>query len=262
MNPSRVRTLVVDDEPLAREAMRLQLAETPDFDVIAECAGGEEAIVEIEAQRPDIVFLDIQMPGCDGFDVITRLDQAMPLTVFVTAYQQHALRAFDSYALDYVLKPVDPERFQTTLDRVRRRVAQRRAGHGNTELTNFVAELVGRQQRPERLVFKSMGHLVLLAPEELQWIEASGNYVKIHAEGKKYLVRDTIGRMERRLESDQFIRIHRSSIVNVNYIREVRSSDSTGDIEVLLCNGKDLPVGRSYRAAILQRVADFGGSES
>jgi len=253
-----IRTIIVDDEPLGREAVCSLLAEAADFPVVDECDGGEAAIRQIKALQPDAVFLDIQMPGCDGFDVMTRLGDRMPLTVLVTAYDQFAVRAFDSYALDYVLKPVEPERFRKTLDRVRQKCRGQDAG----DLRGLIDEITGRRPRPDRLMFQSAGHLVLFAPDELQWVEAAGNYVKLHGAQRECLVRQPIAETERRLDAARFVRIHRSYLVNLAAVRELRAAGRGGDPVVILCDGTKLPVSRTHLAAITARLAEmprFGG---
>ncbi|MFC1759151.1 LytR/AlgR family response regulator transcription factor [Planctomycetota bacterium] len=248
----RIRAIIVDDEPLGREAVRRLVAQASDFVVIAECAGGEEALREIPSQNPDVVFLDIQMPRCDGFDVVTRLDQSMPPTVFVTAYDEYAIRAFDVYALDYVLKPVEPVRFQKTLERVR-------SHSGDSKVTGLLDEIHGRTIVPSRLVFKTSTRLLILSPNELLWVESAGNYVRLHTADGQHLVREGIGKLAARLDRPQFIRVHRSAIVNVAVVRGLRQDDSSSDPDLHLIDGSVIPVGRSFRTDVARALQGIVG---
>ena len=249
-----IRTVIVDDEALGREAVREQLRGCTDFDVIAECTGGADAIARVRELRPDVVFLDIQMPGIDGFDVLTELGGDAPITVMVTAYDQYAVRAFEHYALDYVLKPIAPGRFAQALERIRRRVAEVRSGQGTSKLRDLLANLSGQIASPDRLVFKATRGLVFLEPDELEWVESAGNYLKVHVSGEEYLIRETMAGFCKRLDASRFLRIHRSFLVNINLIREIRAAGSGTDYEVLLRTGGTLPVGRSYREPVVARL--------
>jgi two-component system LytT family response regulator len=225
-----IRALIVDDEPLAREAIRDLLVTDGAFEIAGECASGEEAIAVLRCSRPDVVFLDVQMPGVSGFDVVEAVGaDRMPLTVFATAYDQYALKAFEAQALDYVLKPFDEERFRRVLQRVR----------GQFE----------RTPKPEhgRLAIKTGGRTVFLRREEIRWVEASGNHVKVRTADAAYLLRETIKSLEARLDPDRFVRIHRSAIVNVEHVREIRPW-YTGEYIVVLAGGQELTLSRGYRA--------------
>lgn len=252
---TKLRALIVDDERLARLKLRRFLDEEPDVEVVGECASGAEAVERIRADRPDLVFLDVQMPGLDGFAVWR---EARPReagrergcrVVFVTAHDEHAVRAFEVEALDYLLKPFDRARFQQTLDRVRR---ERRE-----TLDAKIASLLERIERPaerlDRLVVRSGGRLRFVKLHEVDWIEAEDNYVRLHAGRESHLVRDTLRRLEPRLDPRLFLRIHRSAIVNVEAIAEIRSLFH-GDYDVLLRDGTALPVGRTWRDRLLQRL--------
>ncbi|MCP4593519.1 MAG: response regulator transcription factor [bacterium] len=239
---------------MGREAVRGQLHGCTDFEVIAECTGGADAIARIRELLPDVVFLDIQMPGVDGFDVLTELGERAPITVMVTAFDQYAVRAFEHYALDYVLKPIEPGRFTQTLERIRRRVAGARSEKGTSELRDLLADLSGRTACPERLVFKATRGLVFLEPDELEWVESTGNYLKVHVGAEEYLVRETMAGFCNRLDAARFLRIHRSFFVNVNYVREIRLTGAGTDYELVLRTGRTLPVGRSYRDAVVARL--------
>src|SRR3712207_5452405 len=202
-----IRALVVDDEPLARRGIRVRLERAGGVDVIAECANGAEAVDAIRDRQPDLVFLDVQMPGLDGFDVIQEVGaERMPAVVFVTAYDAHALRAFDVHALDYLLKPIDDERFDTAVERARRRIAEREAGAMGRRLAAAMSEL-----RDRRILIKDRGRVVIIDEADVDWVEAEGDYVRIHAAGRGHLLRETMSAMADRLDPTHFARIHRST---------------------------------------------------
>ena len=253
---SLIRTVIVDDEPLARERLNDLLVPEPDIDVIGEAGTGAGAIDAIEQLRPDLVFLDVQMPGGDGFQVLEALDpRRTPTVVFVTAYDQYALRAFDVHALDYLLKPFDGERFRTTLERMREQL--RGDLHVNERLLALVEELRVDQSRRDRLVVRDGGRVFFLRAADIDWVEAAGNYVSLHIGTRTHLLRETMAHMEKRLDSGTFARIHRSTIVNLDRIRELQP-DFNGDHVVLLADGTKLALGRSYRDRLQTRL----GTES
>jgi two-component system LytT family response regulator len=249
-----IRTVIVDDEALGREAVREQLRGCTDFDVIAECSGGADAVARIRQLIPDVVFLDIQMPGMDGFDVLTELGGDAPVTVMVTAYDQYAVRAFEHYALDYVLKPIEPVRFAQALEHVRQRVAEVSSGRSKSELHDLLANLSGQTACPDRLVFKATRGLVFVEPNELEWVESAGNYLKVHVSSEEYLTRETMAGFCDRLNTSRFLRIHRSFLVNIGCVREVRLTGSGTDYEIVLRTGGTLPVGRSYRDSVVAQL--------
>jgi two-component system LytT family response regulator len=227
--PRDIRTLIVDDEPLAREGLRLLLAADREIRVVGECANGREAVEAIHRLRPDLVFLDVQMPELDGFGVIASLQPTeLPQVVFVTAYDRYALRAFEVHALDYLLKPFDDERFHDALARAKRRVAPRSREHTT------------------RLAVKDLGRIVFLDVAEIQWIEAADYYVQLHVGGQSYLHRESMQSLEARLDPSQFLRIHRSAIVNVQAVKEIRH-ERRRDLVVVLTCGATLRVARSHR---------------
>lgn len=246
-----IRTILVDDEPLAREKLRGFLESEPDFEVIGECRDGAEAIQAIQRERPELVFLDVQMPELDGFEVLDRLDrERLPAVIFVTAYNQYALQAFEVHALDYLLKPFDRERLRKALARVRER---RRADELKTRLQALLEE---RARYPDRLEVKSSGRVRILKVDEIDWIDAAGNYVKIHARGETLTLRETMGRIEERLDPRRFMRIHRSTIVSIERIRELRQQQH-GDYVVVLEGGQRLTLSRSYRDQMHELLARF-----
>jgi two-component system LytT family response regulator len=242
------RALVVDDEPLARQRILHLLEKEADFEVVGECANGVEAVKAIEDLNPDLVFLDIQMPELDGFGVIEALGaDRMPTTLFVTAYDQYALKAFEAHALDYLLKPFDPERFQQALERARHWCSNA-ASVGNPK-QNLDALMSGiRQERPwsDRLLVRHGDRHILVRTSALQWIEAEDNYVRLHVEGNSFLLRQTMATILARLDPRQFRRIHRSAIVNLDCIKELQPWTS-GDHLVIMRDGTKLTLSRTFR---------------
>ena len=256
--PPPIRALIVDDEPLARTRIRTLLADDPEVTVVAELGNGHDAVAAIEAERPDLIFLDIQMPEMDGFGVIEAVGpERMPLVVFATAYDEHALRAFDACALDYLLKPIDRERFAEALRRVKARLqggAGVKADPG-AQLRPLIEHLGRQHQRSTRLAIKTEGRVLFLRTAEIDWIEAVDNYAKLHVGRETHVVRDTLSRLEERLPGERFLRIHRSTIVNVDRIRELQPWFQ-GDYVVILADGTRLTTGRSYRQRLQQLVRD------
>ena len=250
-----IRALIVDDEPLARERMRSLLGGETDVEVVGEAKDGVEAVETILGQSPDLVFLDVQMPKLDGFEVIQTVGaERMPAVVFVTAYDQHALRAFEVQALDYLLKPFDQERFQGALKRVRRQLDSQETGDIGRRLLALVRDLRSeRPSRTDRLVVKSGGRLFFLRADEIDWIEAAGNYVRLHLGQESHLFRETMNRMETRLDARRFARIHRSRIVNTERIKELQPWFN-GDHVVVLRDGTRLTLSRGYKDRLQQRL--------
>jgi two-component system, LytTR family, response regulator len=247
----KIRTLIVDDEPLARDGVRLHLEDHEDIEVIGECGGGEEAVRFIEAERPDLVFLDIQMPGLDGFGVLEALgaDQ-LPAVVFITAYDQFALRAFEAHALDYLLKPYEAERFDKALDRARVQLRGQSTDTMDDRLRSLVASLGGGKERYlERMVARTNGRILILRVDDVDWVEAAANYVRVHIGAKQYLVRETMTNLETRLDPDRFLRIHRSIIVRKDRIKELEPLFQ-GDYSIILVDGTRLTSSRGYRDRI------------
>jgi two-component system, LytTR family, response regulator len=226
----RIRTLIVDDEPLAREGLRLLLAADADIEVVGECASGREAVGAIGQLRPALAFLDVQMPGLDGFAVLAALPEAqLPRVVFVTAHDRHAVRAFEVQALDYLLKPFDDDRFYEVLARAKAR-----------------PELRPRAPWLTRLQIKDGGRILFLELDEVEWIEAADYYVELHVAGRSYLHRETMASLETRLDPGRFVRIHRSAIVNQRFVRELRPRGER-DLVCVLASGATHKVARSQR---------------
>jgi len=269
MNQPLIRTLVVDDEPTARRGVRLLLERDPAVSVIGEAASGTEAVSRIREARPDLVFLDVQMPELNGFKVLEAVaDTGMPppAVVFVTAHDQHALRAFEVNAVDYLLKPYDDERFDAALQRAKTEIQRRQTDALGSRLGDLLAYLRqspaaalaapapaagnGPAPAPEesggaRILLKSGGESYFLKAEEIDWIEAEGDYMKFHAGGRAHLLRETMGRLEERLDPRRFIRIHRSTIVNIDRVKKL-SPTFAGEYAVILHDGTKLRLSRGY----------------
>ena len=240
-----MRTLIVDDEPLARERIRTLLRDEPDIELIGECADGKEAVAAIQGKNPELLFLDVQMPEMDGFAVLEAVGpERVPAVVFVTAYDRYALRAFDVHALDYLLKPFDRERFQKALERARAQVGER--GKLGDRLLALLKDIKEEPKHPQRFVIKSAGRVFFLRADEINWIEAAGNYVQLHVGSATHLMRETMGGLEARLDPEKFVRIHRSAIVQVDQLKEMQPAFH-GDYIVILQDGTRLNLSRSYR---------------
>jgi two-component system LytT family response regulator len=244
---TKIRTLVVDDEPMGRERVLSLLQQEDDVEVIGECSDGTQAIAAIQQHAPDLVFLDVQMPGSSGFGVIDAVGpDRMPTVIFVTAYDEYALKAFEYHALDYLLKPFNRDRFQETLKHARASLERRRAGDLGRRLLALVNDIKPETPRLERLVVKSGGRVFFLRTDEIDWIEAAGNYVRLHLGEESHLFRETMNRMEARLDAKRFVRIHRSRIVNTERIKELQPWFN-GEYVVILRNGTRLTLSRGYR---------------
>jgi two-component system LytT family response regulator len=253
-NDSTVRTIIADDEHLARRKLRLLLDSEPEVEVVAECHDGGQTLAAIRTHRPDLLLLDIQMPDRDGFQVLREISPAeMPVVIFTTAYDQYAIRAFEAHALDYLLKPFDQGRLHHAIERARLELRKSKA----REITHRILQLLSRvksenQPVPDfegRLVIKTKGRIVFLNVDEIDWVEAAANYVRLNASGESYLFRETISRTSERLNPNHFIRIHRSMIVNVRRIKELIPVNS-GEYIVVLKSGKELSCSRGYRANV------------
>jgi two-component system, LytTR family, response regulator len=246
---SLIKALIVDDEVLARSRIREILKKDPEIQLVGECANGQEALDAILEQSPHLLFLDVQMPQMDGFALLEALPpERLPTVIFVTAFDQYALRAFEVYALDYLLKPFDAERFHRSLQHAKTQIRQVRGSVLNQGLLDLLTEL---REKPkariqERLVIKSGGRVSFLKTAEIDWIESEGNYVRLHVGKETHLLRETLNQMEERLDSDQFLRIHRSTIVNLDRIKELQPWFH-GEYRVLLQDSTQLLLSRKYR---------------
>lgn len=247
----KVRVLIVDDEPIARGGLRTLLAAERDFEIIGESRNGREAIQAIREQKPDLVFLDVQMPKMNGFTVIEQIGvEQMPAVIFVTAYDKYALQAFEINALDYLLKPFDEERLQKTLQRVRKHFLRENLDHLQERLATLLNQLSQKgKKRPDRLVVKSAGRIFFINVDEIDWIEAAGNYVQLHIGPQSHLLRQTMDGMEAELDPEKFLRIRRSAIVNIACVKELQVF-SKGEYLIMLHNGAKLNSSRRYRSKL------------
>lgn len=235
---AKIRTLIVDDEPLARSNLTVLLRADPEIEIVGECGSGMEGLEQIRSQKPDLVFLDVQMPECDGFDILELLGADVPpAVVFVTAYDQYALRAFEAGALDYLLKPFDNARFERAQGRAKDRIRQSQGG----------------RRKNDRLVIKSVGQVLFLRFSEVDWIEAADYYACLHVGAQSHLLRRSMNELDRELDPALFCRIHRSTIVNLDRVRGLKSGED-GEHEVLLESGARLRLSRSYRKQLQTRL--------
>jgi two-component system LytT family response regulator len=239
-----IRTCIVDDEPLARERLRALLASEPDVELIGECETGAAAVDFIEKHALDLVFLDVQMPGTDGFAVLRAVEARVPrAVVFVTAYDQYALQAFEVHALDYLLKPFSSTRFRRAMEHVRAELEKAEEGVRMSERILSLIEHLRQPKRPERLVLKTSGRVSFVRVDEIDWVEAEGNYVRLHIGASSHLLRETMKGIEAKLDPDRFIRIHRSTIVNTDRIKELQPLFH-GEYAVILRDGTRLTASR------------------
>ncbi len=260
----KIRTIIVDDEGLSRRGVELRLRAAADFEILAQCASGREALAAIQQYKPDLVFLDIQMPGMSGFEVLARLPQeALPVVVFVTAYDQYAIPAFEARAVDYLLKPIDEARFALALERVREHVRARSAAAQRDRLLEVIAEITGcgelalddliahgrkalDGQRPDVLPIRQGRETVRVPVGAIEWIDAAGDYMCIHAGGDTHILRGTMKELEELLDPKLFQRVHRSTIVNLRLVRSLRAH-MNGEYFLTLEGGHELKLSRTYR---------------
>ena len=242
----RIKALIVDDEPLARDRIRELLKEHPEVEVIGEARNGQEAIAAVANHNPDLVFLDVQMPDLDGFDVLRNLDvERLPVIIFVTAYDQYALRAFDVHAVDYLTKPFDRERFARAVDQAK--VFMKGAKEPDTaRILNMLQELRAGTRYLERFAIKNGETLFFVRAEDVDAIEAQGNYVRLSLANSSHLVRDTLNNIESQINPRTFVRIHRRTIVNINRVKEVQTW-GRGEYRVVLVTGAHYTLSRGYR---------------
>ena len=254
----KIRALIVDDEPLARQRVRLLLAEEPDVEIMGECVEGFDAVEQIQASKPELLILDVQMPEMDGFEVLRRVPQAeLPVVIFTTAYDQHALRAFEVNALDYLLKPFKPARFAEAVQRARETITNRQAGvaaRGLLELLGQTTAPRAEQGQLTRLAVKTGGKVIFVELDQVQVIEAAGKYAVVHVGKENHVLRETMSSLEANLPPKQFLRISRSVIVNMDQIQELQPMFK-GENVVVLKNGKSYPTTRPIRE--IQRKLEF-----
>ena len=269
----KISTVIVDDEPLARKGLFVRLAEFDNIEVVGECKNGLEAVEKIPELRPDLVFLDIQMPGLNGFQVIKKLQEfehPIPLIVFVTAFDSYAIKAFEIHALDYVLKPVDESRLREAINKVELTLKQQQQDGNNLKLTRLVADLTGddcedilrklasgesisANPYPDVLAIKDGSEVTRVAVNEIQWIDAAGDYMCVHATEQTHIMRRTMKELEKDLDPKKFVRAHRSVIVNIKYVQKMVSHIS-GEYHLILSNGTELKVSRSHRDRVKEMI--------
>jgi two-component system LytT family response regulator len=273
INKLRISTIIVDDEPLARKGLSLRLAEFNNIDIIGECKNGIEAVALIPQLRPDLVFLDIQMPGLNGFQVINKLqelEQPIPLIVFVTAFDSYAIKAFDIHALDYVLKPVDGRRLKDAVEKVQLTLERKQQDGDNQKLARLVADFTGDDCEdilrklasgesinthpfPDILAIKDGSEVTRVAVNDIQWIDAAGDYMCVHATDQTHIMRRTMKELEKDLDPKKFVRAHRSAMVNIKFVQKMVSHIS-GEYHLILNNGTELKVSRSHRDRVKEMI--------
>jgi two-component system LytT family response regulator len=252
----KLRTVIVDDEELGRDRIQSLLEMQPDVEIVGVCNDGTSAVETIDRTQPDLVFLDVQMPGMDGFEVIENLDPTkLPAVVFVTAHDGHAIRAFEIHALDFLLKPFDQTRFEKALERARTQIGKSQAGPAiDSRIVSLLEELREERKYPERLIVKSSGRVFFVRTEEIDWVEASGNYVKIHTKSEAHLLRESMKNMEAKLDPKTFVRIHRSAIVNIDRIKELEPWFH-GEYIVIMRDGTRLTASRVFSDRLSALIA-------
>lgn len=258
----KIRALIVDDMAIARKRVRRFLSTDAEIEIVGECANGEEAIAAIAALDPELVFLDVQMPEADGFAVIDAVgSEAMPVVIFLTAFDEFALKAFECHALDYLLKPFDRARFDAALRRAKTQVIRLRAQTQNeaqeARLLGLLQDLRGGSAPAKRLLVKSAGRLLLLLTEEIDIIETAGNYLRIKAGNETHLIRERLHHLESRLDPQRFVRIHRATIVNIEKVKALVPLGN-GDHQVRLADGSSQTLSRTYRDDFFQRFGAAG----
>jgi two-component system LytT family response regulator len=251
----KIRAIVVDDEPLARQRLRLLLSEEGDLEIVGECEDGIEAVAQITASKPDLLFLDVQMPEMDGFEVLQKVPREMlPIVIFTTAYDEHALRAFDAHALDYLLKPFKPERLKQAVQRARELIANKQAGAAARGLLELLSERSTANNYLSRLAVKTPDRVIFVNVEEIDAIEAAGKYAVVHVGKENHVLRETMNSLESNLPPDRFLRISRSVIVNISRVQELQPMFK-GENVIVLKNGKRYPTTRPLRE--IQQKLEF-----
>ena len=252
-----IRVLIVDDEPLARERLQMMLDKQHDINIVGECSDGASAVKAIREDAPDLVFLDIQMPELDGFGVLEALDpEVIPTIIFVTAFDQFAIRAFEVHALDYLLKPFDRDRFLKTLQRARSHIDTKRTGGLSENIIKLLDSKGSESKYLDRIAIKSAGRIQFVKISEIDWIEAAGNYVKLHVGSDSYLHRETMSGMEEKIDPESFLRIHRSTIVNIDRIKEMQPFFN-GEYVVILEDETRLTLSRRNRTKLQERLNQY-----
>ncbi len=251
----KIRIIIVDDEPLARNKLKLFLAKEPDVEIVRECTNGREAIAALGKYRADVMFLDIQMPEIDGFGVVEAVaPERLPFVVFVTAHDTFAVKAFEVHALDYLLKPFDRERLKESLVRVRKALQRASIERHHSQILSLLNDLKKQRPHPERILIKASGRVYFVNIDEIDWAEAEGNYIGLHVGKETHLLRQTIKALEHQLDPHHFVRIHRSTILNVERIKELQPWFG-GDYLAILRDGQRLNVSRTFRKRLTHFLA-------
>jgi len=252
----KIRVLIVDDEPLGRTLVRRMLDAHKEVEIVGEATSGREAVAAIETETPDLVFLDVQMPETDGFAVLETVKGKQPAIIFVTAYDEYAVRAFEVNALDYLLKPYDRKRFEQAFERAVRQIQNQKDNHVGEQILSLLSETRTPAQFIERFIIKASGRIFFLKAEEVVWISAEGNYVLLHTPPKNHIFREAISNLEQKLNPRKFRRINRSAVVNLDFVRELQPW-FRGDHKVILQDGTELKLSHRYRQNLNRH---FGGS--
>jgi two-component system LytT family response regulator len=247
------KVLIVDDERLSRQRIRRLLLAEPDFEVAGECENGAEAVRILSKARPDVLFLDVQMPELDGFEVVRALEATHPLVIFTSAFDEYALRAFDVHAFDYLLKPFDRKRFREALRRARVHLGRELSEKPDERLYALVEQFTAGRRGPDRVAVRTNGRVVFVKVDDIDWIEASDNYVCLHCGKDTHVLRETMSQAEARLDPARFLRVHRSAIVNLDRIRELQPW-FRGDYRVILRDGTELTLTKSHREKLESRL--------
>lgn len=252
-----IRTLIIDDVQLARERLKRCLGEEADVEIVGECDNGESAVAAIRRLRPDLIFLDVQMPALDGFGVLEALGrERLPAVIFVTAYNEYAIQAFEVNALDYLLKPVDSKRLHKAVERARSRTESVPAEDFDRRFRAILEEVKTPPRHLKRLTIRQTGRTILLPTDEIDWVETYGNYLKIHAGRESHLIRATLQQLETRLDPEKFVRVHRSAMVNIERVKEIHPR-SNGDQDLVMSDGRGLLLSRNYRDRFLSLLGEL-----
>lgn len=244
---SELSAILVDDEPLARERLRAFLSREPDITVVGECQNGEEALIAVREKKPDLLFLDVQMPGLSGFEVLHRLNgSSPPAVIFTTAHDQYAVKAFEIHAVDYLLKPFDRERLKTALDRARARAVAHRPDDLQSKLAAMLEDLRSGAREPERIPVKSNGKVSFVRIPDIDWVGSADNYVELHVGAHSHLIRETMSSLSSRLPAEQFLRVSRTAIINLSRVKELQPLFH-GEYAITLTTGARVTLSRSYR---------------
>lgn len=256
MTESKLQALIVDDEPPARAVIRRMLKDHADIELIGECSNGAEALAALRRQTPDLIFLDIQMPEMDGFALLEALGERMPAVIFVTAYDQYAVRAFEVAAVDYLLKPFDHERLAKALQRAKTNLGEKNGQERTEQMLTLLTQIHAQSEHLQRFVIKTNGRVLLVPAADVEWIEVEGNYLRLHAGKASHLIRETMNNLETRLDARKFVRIHRSTMVNIDCVKELQVHFNDEHL-VILKDGSQLTLSRRFR----DRLSQFLGAQ-